>query len=141
MDALLTERGCSYNQLVCKVAIIETLEGLSPFLLSHEELDRMFWCGRCDKFKREGNDIDYQHDRQSYNPNAINTENIKDVDDLIRVVEIALFRNLIKIEGMDMERGNPDTRLYRRRLRDRARKEAEEKREILESWVANLDKE
>jgi hypothetical protein len=147
MRARISERACGLNKETCKTAIIQTLEGLSPFSLKREELDRLFWCGRCPRFLR-WDDISYTRDRQSYNPRALTNEPDEDgecpiqcAEDVIRLVLKGLTKEFLRIEDMDLDRGDEEVGRIRQRDADRRYRRKKKVREALDSWVINTTEE
>lgn len=121
MDALLTSRGCATNQQTCRAAISKIIEDLKPFSLERYELDRLFWCGRCEKFVDD--DSLYDHENQvEYGDKLLGLDNI---DDVITFVELVLKNNLLRIERMDMDRGDEEVARLRRRAKRQERRENE----------------
>jgi hypothetical protein len=142
MNAKLTERGCRANKETCKVAIIQILEGLSPFSLTPTELDRLFYCGSCLRFTNF-DDIRYRERRKVYNPDALEVEEleIECAGDVVELVREAIRRNFLRIEDMDLERGNTDTKKYRREIAKEKREEKEKVEEALSVWVREKETE
>lgn len=161
MNARITERSCQLNKEVCKTAIIRVLEGLSPFILKPEELDRLFWCGRCPRFLR-WDDVAYTRPRKRYNPEALvgdeggegagtgQGDGLGDglgdgngegqggrprcAEDVIRLVEGTIRHTFLRIEGMDMVRGIPEVSQMRKREQWKRHREGKRVKDALKSW-------
>jgi hypothetical protein len=149
MKAKISESACRKNKEVCKVAIIQILEGLGPFSLSPVELDRLFYCGQCPRFTR-WDDISYTRNRKHYNPDALVggeerigtlAGEIRCAADVIEVVRAAIRKNFLRIEEMDLDRGDPEIQKIRRRKRERRWREEGKIKVALGNWVQNSPEE
>jgi len=127
MRASLTERGCALNRTTCRTALIQVLEGMTPFSITHTELDRVMHCSQCKRFQEyngngtDGPPINCGMDRRSYNADAIDVAElgITCIDDVIVYIQCCLTDNLLRIEGMNMNRGDKEVLRWERKTKGR----------------------